>query len=111
VSGRVGFFGVLKEFGKPVRASRRITHTCMQWQISDESHRSIYDTYKQVVDYFHAIKLELCKAGCLLGVACWACRTAASDCTGAVPMGVFRVLLGNLSLLRICKLYIPDSLW
>ena len=27
--------------------------------IADESHRSIYDTYKQVVDYFHAIKLGL----------------------------------------------------
>ena len=27
--------------------------------IADESHRSIYDVYKQVVDYFHAIRLGL----------------------------------------------------
>lgn len=27
--------------------------------IADESHRSIYNTYKQVLDYFHAIKLGL----------------------------------------------------
>jgi hypothetical protein len=36
---------------------------------------------------------------------------AVSECTGAVPMWVFRVLLGNLSLFGICKLHIPIGLW
>jgi hypothetical protein len=39
----------------------------------------------------------------------WLCNSP-PDCTGAVPMWVFRVLLGNLSLFRICKLHILHSL-
>jgi hypothetical protein len=33
------------------------------------------------------------------------------DCTGAVPMGVFRVQSGNLDLFKICNLHIPEGLF